>query len=264
MKKYWDVKMVSDKVGELLLYAEISNEMWWGDEVTPKQVDADLKALGELDQLNVRINSPGGNVFAGQAIYSIIKRHEAKVKNAYIDGLAASMATVIPLACHKVYMFSNATQMIHKPEGSVSGTADLMRQRADMIDKMEGIILDIYEEKTGLDRKQLQDMLRAETWMTAKEALEYGFIDEIEEGMKVAACLDGDFLVFGDTRVNLAKCQNFPETYRAALPLLEPVVDKKEDTDPPGDPDPKILLMKEQSDRFRALRTKIITYEEDK
>ena len=235
--KYWDVKLKANKTGELLLYGDISNSQYWGDEVTPTQIDADLKALGDIDTLNVRINSGGGSVFAGQAIYSIIKRHNAGKKNAYIDGLAASMASIIPLACHKVYMPSNAMLMIHKPWGSVSGNADLMRQRAAIIDKLEDGALDIYEAKTGLDREKLKEMLAAETWMTAKEALEFGFIDEIEQENEIAASLDGDFLICGSIRVNTAEFKNFAsvrdsiEPYREAVTPPEPVANKLQSQD---------------------------------
>lgn len=244
--KYWEVKMKADKTGELLLYGNISNSSYWGDEVSPKQIDADLKALGELDTLNVRINSGGGNVFAGQAIYTIIKRHEAKVKNAYIDGLAASMASVIPLACHKVYMPNNAMMMIHKPWGSVTGNADLMRQRADLVDKLEEGALNIYEEKTKLGIDKLKEMLAAETWMTAKEALDFGFIDEIEQDVKIAASMDGDFLVVGGIKVDTSEFINF-ETYREALKPPEPVAN----IDPPP-PD-----LSEQSKEFYRIKNKI-------
>ena len=86
--KFWNFKALDKDTGELTLYGEISNETWWGDEVTPKEFKADLDALGDINTLNIYINSPGGDVFAGQAIHSILKRHKAH-KNVYIDGLAA-------------------------------------------------------------------------------------------------------------------------------------------------------------------------------
>ena len=92
IKKFWKLKALDEKTGDLTLYGEISNETWWEDEVTPKEFKSDLDDLGEIDTLNIYINSPGGDVFAGQAIYSMLKRHKAH-KNVYIDGLAASIAS---------------------------------------------------------------------------------------------------------------------------------------------------------------------------
>ena len=259
--KFWEVRMAAERVGELLLYGTIMSESFWGDEITPKQIDADLKALGELDTLNVRINSPGGSVFAGQAIYSIIKRHPAAAKNAYIDGLAASMATIIPNACDKVYMPTNALMMIHRPYAGYVGNADELRQKADVLDKMESQVIDIYAEKSGLDADKIKELLAAETWMTAQEALDYGFIDEIEKDFRVAASLDGDFLVYGDVRTDVKAFKNFnPELYREALTPPEPVA--KIDPEPGPDPtDPPDLTA--QSQEFNRLRSKIYKYEED-
>jgi ATP-dependent Clp protease protease subunit len=79
--KFWNFKALDDNTGELTLYGEIANETWWGDEVTPKEFKADLDGLGEIDTLNIYINSPGGDVFAGQAIHSMLKRHIIKFKH---------------------------------------------------------------------------------------------------------------------------------------------------------------------------------------
>ncbi|OPX87742.1 MAG: ATP-dependent Clp protease proteolytic subunit 1 [Pelotomaculum sp. PtaB.Bin104] len=254
--KYWEVKMKADKVGELLLYGPISDMQFWGDEVTPKQIDAELKALGELDTLNVRINSPGGSVFAGNAIFAILKRNETPNKCAYIDGLAASISSVIPFACNKVIAAGNAMVMIHKPYAAVMGTAELMRQRADLLDKMEETFIDVYEGKSGLDRDKIKEMLAAETWMTAQEALDFGFVDEIEQDMQIAASLDGDFLVLGEARVDLLKVSNegltkIKKVYREAIKTPEPVADKDQE-------------LSAQSKEFYRLRNKIYEkYEEE-
>lgn len=231
--KYWDIKLKAEKVGEILLYGEISNFDFWGDEVTPKQIDAELKALGPMDTLNVRINSGGGSVFAGQAIYSILKRCDAKAKVAYIDGLAASIASIIPMACDKIVMPGNAMMMIHKPWAGASGDAETLRQMAEVLDKVEGTLVDAYESKTGLDRQEIADMLAAETWMTAKEAKDKGFIDEIEQDMQVAASIKDGTLLIGEVAADLSRFKNIPETYREALKTPEPVVDTL-----PADPAP--------------------------
>jgi len=235
INKYWEVRMKAQdkKVGELLLYGEIASTSYWGDEVTPTQIDADIKALGEIDTLNVYINSGGGSVFAGQAIYNIIKRCKAGIKNAYIDGLAASMASVIPLACDKVYMPSNATMMVHNPICGVYGNAGELRVIADRLDKIRESILDVYKEKTGLDETKLIELMDAETWMTAKEAIAMGFADEMQAETKITASVDGDFLIYGDVKVDTTAFKNFKaeqiEIHRGATKPPEPVINTLQD-----------------------------------
>src|SRR5690554_544642 len=129
------MKKIDDKTGELILYGEISDYTWWGDEVTPKQFKEDLDALGDIDILNVYINSPGGDVFAGQAIYSMLKRHKAYV-NVFIDGIAASIASLIAMAGDKVIMPANAMMMIHNPWVFATGNANDLRKIADDLDKI--------------------------------------------------------------------------------------------------------------------------------
>src|SRR5690554_4888276 len=104
-KKFWRFKNATgdDGVGELYLYGEISDTTWWGDEVTPKQFITDLKSLGDIRTLNVYINSYGGDVFAGHAIHSQLKRHKATI-NVYIDGVAASAASIIAMAGDTIFM----------------------------------------------------------------------------------------------------------------------------------------------------------------
>lgn len=229
MKQYWEVKAKANKTGELLLYGEIVSSDLWGDGVTPTQIDAALKALGEIDTLNVYVNSAGGSVFAGMAIFNIIKRHTATTKNAYVDGLAASIASVIVMACDKVIMPSNAMMVIHNPMGLVAGNAGEMRKMADALDKVRETILAVYREKTGKTDEELIPLLDAETWLTAEEAIALGFADEMQAEVKIAASLDGGFLVFGGVKVDTATFRNFRsetiETYREAPIPPEPVID---------------------------------------
>lgn len=193
MKKFWNFRKISNSEGELLIYGPISDESWWGDEVTPKQFKEELDALGDIDTLNIHINSPGGDVFAGQAIHSILSRHKAQ-KIVYIDGLAASIASVIAVAGDLVVMPKNAMMMIHNPWTWAAGNANDFRRLADDLDKIRETLIAAYQSKTNLSREKLIELMDAETWMTAEEALEYGFIDEIEQTKQVAACIDMKFL----------------------------------------------------------------------
>lgn len=146
--KFWNFKALDDNTGELTLYGEIANETWWGDEVTPKEFKADLDGLGEIDTLNIYINSPGGDVFAGQAIHSMLKRHKAH-KNVYIDGLAASIASVVVMAGDRIFMPKNAMMMIHNPWTLGVGNASEFRKLAEDLDKIRESLIAAYENRSA-------------------------------------------------------------------------------------------------------------------
>ncbi len=243
--KFWTFKAKADDktVGELMLYDPISDMTWWGDETTPKEFKKELDALGDISQLNIYVNSEGGDVFAGQAIYSMLKRHSAK-KTAYIDGLAASIASVVVMAADKIVMPKNAMMMVHKAWTFAIGNADDMRKLADDMDKIDESIVTTYTEKTGKTADEIKDLLAAETWMTADEAVADGFADEIEEAKQIAASLDGSFLMLNGQKMDLSKYHNAPkfiELNRAVTP--EPVSDK---------------ASIEQQQRFSKIKSKLL------
>lgn len=168
---------------EILLYDEIGG---WG--ISARRFASDLKALGDLDQIDLHIHSPGGDVFEGTAIYNLLKSHPAKVV-VYIDGLAASMASVIAMAGDTVYMPENAMMMVHKPWGIQGGDADDMRRYAELLDKVETTLVMAYVSKTGKGEDEIQTLLKDETWMTGREAVEAGFADQLTEPLAAAAQL---------------------------------------------------------------------------
>lgn len=210
-KKFWQFRAAADApdVGELLLYGTIGNGTWWEDEVTPKQFRQDLDALGDVKEIRVFINSDGGDIFAGQAIYSMLKRHKARV-TVYIDGLAASIASLVAMAGDTVYMPRNAMMMIHNPWTIAVGTASDFRKLADDMDRIRESLIVAYRDKTGLDREKLVEMMDAETWMTAEEAVELGFADEIEESRKLAAAVVNGRLVINGQEFDLGRFKNPP------------------------------------------------------
>ena len=144
-----------------------------------------LKPYAKRD-LTVRINSPGGEITEGNAIANVLKRHEGNVTTC-IDGLAASMATVVALAGSKVTMAENAYFMVHNPSGSAWGGSEDLRKQADLIDKMRDGLLKAYVAKTGLSEDEIGELMDNETWMTAQEAKDYNFIDEITEPIEAVA-----------------------------------------------------------------------------
>jgi ATP-dependent Clp protease, protease subunit len=175
----------SDKA-EIWIYEEIGQDFWTGSGVTSKNFQKELSAI-TAKQIDLHINSPGGAVFDGVAIYNLIKQHPANVTT-YIDGIAASIASIIALAGNKVVMAENALYMMHNPSGVVMGTAADMRSLADVLDKIRGTMTGVYAAKSGRADDEISALLDAETWMTAAEAKEFGFVDEIADEMDLAAC----------------------------------------------------------------------------
>lgn len=245
--KFWNFKASDKSSAELFLYGEISNSTWWGDEVTPKQFKGDLDALGDVKDLKIYINSGGGDVFAGQAIHSMLKRHSA-YKTVYIDGLAASIASVIAMAGDKIVMPSNAMMMIHDAWTYAAGSASHFRKLADDMDKIDESIISTYVNKTGKKSDEIQSLMHAETWMTAEDAIANGFADEIEADKKVAASIDGSLLLLNGQKFDLERYQH------------KPVVAEHNPDDSRGESRPVSI---EQQSQFQNIRKKILTaYEE--
>lgn len=208
-KKFWNLKKKGNSA-ELLIYGEISDMLLWGDEVVPKDIDNELKAMGDVSEIIVRINSPGGDVFAGVAIHAMLSRHKAK-KTVYVDGAAASIASVIVMAGDKIIMPAGSMMMIHNPMSGIMGTAKQLRERADVLDKIELSITNIYATKSGLDSKKITTMLAATTWMTADEAVESGFATEVEKDMKIVACIRDKTAIINGVEMDWSKFANAPK-----------------------------------------------------
>lgn len=173
---------------DIILYGSIGQSFWDDSGISAKKFSDELKALPDtVKNINVRVNSPGGDVFDGVAIYNRLKQHKAK-KTVYIDGLAASIASIISLAGDEIIMGDGALFMIHLPWTWAAGNRmDLENTTARLID-VEEQLLSIYAKKTKIDRNELRKMLEAETWMDADEAIEKGFVDQkAEEALPIAA-----------------------------------------------------------------------------
>ena len=160
----------------LFLSGEISDETWYGDEVTPKLFKDELYA-GEGD-ITVWLNSPGGDVFAAAQIYNMLRDYKGSV-TIKIDGLAASAASVIAMAGNTVLVSPVAMMMIHNPATLAIGNAKDMERAIAMLNEVKESILNAYEGKTGLSRARLSHMMDDETWFNARKAVELGFADKI-------------------------------------------------------------------------------------
>lgn len=161
---------------EASLYIYDVIDSYWG--VSAVQVIDALGQVADALVLNVYINSPGGDVFEGRAIMAALSRFAGK-KIAHIDSLCASAATSIALACDEVEITDGAFFMIHNASGLAWGDKNAMRETADLLEKIEGSIVSDYVNKTGKDQQQVVDWMNAETWFSAAEALDNGFVDRI-------------------------------------------------------------------------------------
>lgn len=161
---------------EASLYIYDVIDPYWG--VSALNVIEAIKLAGDAAVLNVYINSPGGDVFEGRAIMAELQRFAGKTI-AHIDSLCASAATSIALACNEVSMSDGAFFMIHNASGLAWGDKNVMRDTADLLEKVEGSIVGDYTKKTGKEDAVVIAWMNDETWFTAQEALDNGFIDRI-------------------------------------------------------------------------------------
>lgn len=195
MKKYWEFKNKTSTEADLYLYIEIAS---WGAGYSAHSAQSfkqELDDLGEIETLNIYINSPGGDVFEGNTIMNMLKRKKC-TKNVYIDGLAASIASVIAMAGDKIIMPSNAMMMIHNAWTYTAGNSKDLRKLADDLDKVNASIRQAYLDKASdkLDEETLINLMDNETWLTAQECFDYGLCDVVGEDKNIAAKFDLNLL----------------------------------------------------------------------
>ena len=175
-RKFWNWVRNDNDERILMLNGEISNETWFGDEITPKEFRGELNS-GQ-GKVTVWINSTGGDCFAAAQIYNMLMEYSGLV-DVHIDGIAASAASVIAMAGNHVAISPVGMMMIHNPATVSIGDEREMKKAMEMLSEVKESIINAYELKTGLPRKQLSNMMNAESWMNAKKALELGFADSI-------------------------------------------------------------------------------------
>jgi len=182
-EKWYNIQNKAGETADIYIFDEIGT---YG--VTAQDFISEIKGLKDMP-INLRINSLGGDVFDGMAMYNVIKRRESKT-TVYIEGIAASIATIIALGADEVIMAENSLFMIHNAWGGTSGEAKDMRKTAETLDKITSELTDIYVKKTGLSYDTLAEMMNEESWLNAQEAFDLGFIDTISDSIKVAAKYD--------------------------------------------------------------------------
>lgn len=198
--------------GELMLYGVIGYDTWDGSGVSAATFVEQVAKMADAETLTIRINSPGGIVTDGMAIYSYLKGHKAK-KRIIVDGLAASMASVVAMAGDEIVVPDNAFLMIHNPWTIAIGDADDMRHEAGVLDKMGGSIVAIYAERTGMAADDLRALMDAETWMTGAEAREKGFATSSGQAVEARALRGHQLNILG-----LRHAERIPGALRA-VPL---------------------------------------------
>lgn len=192
-----EIKNQTENSADLFFYGDIVSESWlsewYEDDKCPNDVQKFLEELENVQNINIHMNSGGGSCNGGIAIYNILKRHNANITT-YIDGLAASIASVIAMAGNRIVMPENALLMIHKPLTWSGGNADKLRKDAEVLDVYQKSILSIYmtKAKDGITEEEINDMINKETWLTGKEAAQY-FDIEIEDGIDAVACASDCF-----------------------------------------------------------------------
>ena len=181
MSKFWQFRNQADgDSAELILYGDISNESWYGDEVTPRQFSEELDALGDVRNITVRINSGGGDVFAAQTIGNRLEQHKANV-TAKIDGLCASAATIIACHCDKVVAANDSIYMVHPVRMGLFGYANEaeLNKYVDALRAIRDTIVSLYARKTGRDKEEVGALMDNESWLTGEQAKDEGFVDEL-------------------------------------------------------------------------------------
>lgn len=216
------MKAQGDKA-KLIIYGEISSDKWDETEITPNEVKELLDSVKNKD-LDIFINSSGGNVFAGLAIYHMLKRHEGK-KTVYVDGIAASIASIIAMAGDEIHIPKNAYLMIHRSWICTVGNKNDLLDIIAMLEKTDLNMADIYYEKAleGVTSEKILELMDNETWLTGKEA--QSFFKIIADGdNKAAACLDGlniNDKTPGVFKANLNKVEEIQSENKEELKRIE-------------------------------------------
>lgn len=218
-----EIKNLTETTAELYFYGDIVDDSWyawWDDESQWPMNVKEILDEAEGKDLNIYVNSGGGHVFGGMAIYNMLKRFEGK-KTVYVDGLAASIASVIALAGDKIVIPKTAYMMIHKPMGGQWGNAIDMRKMADTLDRIEEGIINVYQEniKEGIDIDNIKQMIHDETWLTGEAAAEI-FNVEVSE-VVATACVSNLVHDYKNTPSDIKKDKLENTTRKEAIADIE-------------------------------------------
>lgn len=181
MNSWYEMKSKSSGVLDISLHDEIGI---WG--ISARDFIAELNNNKDAKSINLSIHSPGGNLLDALAIYNALISHSAKVYG-HVAGIAASAASFVLMASDSISMPENSFIMIHNAHGGAIGEAEDLRDAADVMEKLQNIVTNIYEKRSKIDRAEIVEMMNSETWLSSEEALEKGFADTITDSISVAA-----------------------------------------------------------------------------
>lgn len=176
--KFYSFENANETSADLYIYGDIVAYEWDESDVSAFSFKKELEELGDISELNVHINSLGGSTYQGLTIYNLLKQHKAQI-NMYIDGIAASAASIIAMAGDKIYMPKSSMMMIHNCWTGIIGNAKELRKTADDMDKIAVAYKAAYLSKINIDEEKLDELLEEESYLTADECVEMGFADEI-------------------------------------------------------------------------------------
>lgn len=244
-----EIRNQTDESADLCFFGDINSESlgewqkYYPEDKAPSDVKDFLDQLENVSKINVHINSGGGSVFGGIAIYNMLKRFDAEI-TVYVEGLAASIASVIAMAGDKIIIPANAQMMIHKPSSIAWGNADEMRKEADILDGCQKVILNTYMQhvKEGVTEDTINDLINAETWKNGAEWQEYFDIEVSESSQAVAAASDF-YDAYKHTPKSLAAKQETDEKLTAekiAAAVISAIKDNftgEEPQEPPKEPE---------------------------
>lgn len=215
MKNWYSIQAKANNAPpEISIYDDIGA---WG--ITAKNFIGDLKAI-DAKKIKLAISSNGGSVFDALAMYNALRQHAAEIE-VTVMGVAASAASLVAMAGDKIFMPENAFMMVHNPLIGTYGNSEDLREMADVLDKIGESLISTYVARTGKTREEIKDLLDAETWLNAEDAVAMGFADELQPAMKVAASFDLDRL---------------PENIRASItPPAEPENEPENEGEPEDD-----------------------------
>lgn len=224
----------ADADATISIFDVIGEDGWTGGGVTAKRISAALRSIGNRDVI-VRINSPGGDMFEGIAIYNLLRTHPAKV-TVEVLGWAASAASIIAMAGDVIRMGLGSFMMVHNAWGLVIGNRHDLREAASLFDGFDAALADIYEARTGMARAEIERLMDAGTFMTAAQAVEYGFADAVDDGVAApsgdAKSTDRRLMARRQTEAALAKA-GFTRTMRSEM-LSELIGSATRDADQPS------------------------------
>lgn len=246
MEKMWNITQKAEGILELYIYGEVKGDgfNWWTEEVTKSETSAnhfkeELAKYPNITEIRIYINSCGGSVFEGTAIYNQLRRHTAR-KVVTVDGFACSIASVIAMAGDEVIMPRNALMMVHNMAMGIYGNPAELRKAADDLDVINASGRNAYLAKAGdkLEESKLRDMMDKETWLTAEQCIELGLADRYADA-------DADMSNAAEVvqRANLSVAQRI-EIQRSLVSQLNQMVQRKET---PAEPDNPILRFFERS-----------------